>query len=341
MPKPPMKPPAQAQPAQAQPAAPSTEVTTLSQELDVLRPQIENVLPEHVSVERFMRIVTTAIVLNPDLRAPNLRRSLLTAATKAATDGLVPDGREGAFVVFGGVVQWMPMVAGVIKKVRNSGELKSLNSNVVYSGDEFDYWFDDAGEHIKHRPDLKGKREEIAAVYAVATTHKGGVYTEVMTRSQIDQVRAASKAPNSPAWRNWYGEMGRKAVIRRLSKRLPMSTDLEQVIQRDDELFDFDKPRAAAVKSGAEGLRKALGLSLDSPPQGNGEDTGADEGEQTSYSEESAIAALKATTSLDELAKVRADVWADYDRKEWQVPIDVEAVANDHRAELEQRAAKL
>lgn len=304
----------------------NSQAMTIGQELAVLQPQIESILPEHVSVERFMRIVTTAVVMNPDLRKPELRRSLLTAATKAATDGLVPDGREGAFVIFGGQVVWMPMVAGVIKKVRNSGELKSISSNVVHAKDEFSYWIDDDGEHILHRPNLLNERGDIIAVYAVAKTHKGGVYTEVMSAGQIDQVRKASKAPNSPAWSQWYGEMGRKAVIRRLAKRLPMSSDLEQVIQRDDEMFDFEnKRRAEAASSGMAGLRGALGLKA--PEQSNG-------GETTHFDIESACAALRTTTTLEELADVRSRVFADYEAQGIALPIDVEAVANDHRLAL-------
>jgi recombination protein RecT len=324
----------------AAPAPPPTSsanaVATMVEELAMLQPEISRVLPEHVKPERFMRIVATAMVLNPELRAPALRRSLLTAATKAATDGLVPDGREGAFVIFKNkegdtwvpAVQWMPMIAGVIKKVRNSGELKSLNSNVVHVKDTFRYWIDDDGEHVLHEPNLTdAERGEITCVYAVAKTHKGGVYTEVMTRGQVDQVRKASKAPNSPAWTQWYGEMGRKAVVRRLAKRLPMSSDLEQVIQRDDELFDFDPPKQVkASTSGTSAARRALGIDKEASAT-NGSDDAGDH-----YTEETAIAALRATTTIEQLEAVRAEVFADFEGR--GLPLNVEAVANDHRETL-------
>ena len=74
--------------AQAQAVQPK-----LSTEIDALRPEIEKVLPAHVSPDKFMRVVLTAIAQSPDLRNAD-RRSLLTSCVKAATDGLVPDGRE-------------------------------------------------------------------------------------------------------------------------------------------------------------------------------------------------------------------------------------------------------
>jgi hypothetical protein len=42
---------------------------------------------------------------------------------KLAQDGLLPDGREAAVVMFGNKAQAMPMIAGILKKVRQSGEV--------------------------------------------------------------------------------------------------------------------------------------------------------------------------------------------------------------------------
>uniref|UniRef100_UPI00195373C4 recombinase RecT n=1 Tax=Klebsiella aerogenes TaxID=548 RepID=UPI00195373C4 len=46
--------------------------------------------------------------------------------------GLLPDGREGAIVEFSGKAQWMPMIGGLRKKVRNSGEIATWEAHVVY-----------------------------------------------------------------------------------------------------------------------------------------------------------------------------------------------------------------
>ena len=82
----------------------SGQMLTLQQELAVLQPEISKVLPEHVTAEKFMRVVATAIAQNPDLRRsaqiPEGRRALFTACVRCATDGLVPDGREAALVLF-------------------------------------------------------------------------------------------------------------------------------------------------------------------------------------------------------------------------------------------------
>jgi recombination protein RecT len=52
-------------------------------------------------------------------------------------------------------------------------------------------------------------------------------------------IKNVSRSKDSGPWSgDFQGEMWRKSAIRRLSKRLPMSTDLEQTIRADDEIFN-------------------------------------------------------------------------------------------------------
>lgn len=205
--------------------------------LDKAAPEFSRALPAHVPPERFRRVAETAILNSPDLLQAN-RRSLLTACIKAAQDGLYPDGRDAALVVFKNQVQYMPMIAGILKKARNSGDLASISAHVVYERDDFDYALGD-DERIRHRPHLGGARGKPIAAYAIARTKDGAVYREVMSVEEVEQVRKVSRAGNSGPWATWWGEMARKTVLRRLSKRLPMSTDrdedLHRTIRRDDE----------------------------------------------------------------------------------------------------------
>ena len=50
------------------------------------------------------------------------------------------------------------------------------------------------------------------------------------------------KNAKGPAWTKSWGEMAKKTVIRRQSKRLPKSTDIEMVVKRIDDDYDFDEP---------------------------------------------------------------------------------------------------
>lgn len=213
-------------------------------------------LPPHIPVERFMRVVQTAIVSNADLTRAD-RKSLFEAAMKAAQDGLLPDGRDGAFVIYNTKVgsgrnaewikkvQWMPMVAGILKKIRNSGELAMITARVVYAGDKFRYWIDDTGEHIEYEPADDADRSIVRRVFAMARTKDGALYVEPMTPEDVEKVRAVSRAKDSGPWRDWWDQMALKSAIRRLAKRLPMSADLDDLVRRDDALYDFDGDRQA------------------------------------------------------------------------------------------------
>lgn len=211
--------------------------------IELMGPEFAKVLPSHISSEKFIRVAQTAILDNPNLLACD-RRSLYAACTRAAQDGLLPDGREGAIVPFKDKAQWMPMIAGILKRIRNSGELHSIVALVVCEEDEFEYWVDTDGEHVKHKPILFQDAGDIIGVYALAKTKDGGVYIEAMSVAQVEKVRAVSKAKNAGTWSQWWDEMAKKTVLRRLSKRLPMNTDNLDLIQRDDELTDLGSTAA-------------------------------------------------------------------------------------------------
>ena len=217
--------------------------------------EIGAALPPHIPLERFMRVVMTAVNFDPEMLLAD-RASLFEAALKSAQDGLLPDKREGAFVIFNTKikangaerwikkVQWMPMVFGILKKIRNSGQLKMITSRVVYAGDKYRYWIDENGEHIEYEPSDDADREHIRCVFAMAITKDGAAYIESMNARDIEKVRNISKAKNNGPWVEWWDEMARKTSIRRLAKRLPMSSDLDDLVRRDDELYDFDKSGA-------------------------------------------------------------------------------------------------
>jgi recombination protein RecT len=213
-------------------------------QLDKMQGQFALALPEHVSPEKFVRVVMTAVQGNADLLKAS-RQSLFGAAMKCAQDGLLPDGREAALVTYGQQVQYLPMIAGVLTKVRRSGELLSIAAHVVYENDAFTYTLGD-NEHIDHQPCLTGSRGKAVAVYAVAKTKDGGIYREVMSVEEVNAVRNVSRAKNAGPWVQWWSEMARKTVLRRLSKRLPMSTDLQQVFDRDNDHYDLNAAQGAA-----------------------------------------------------------------------------------------------
>lgn len=239
-------------------------ISVFKDQLNVMSEQIAPVLPPEIDPARFIRIVLTAVQKNPDLLEAD-RNSLFQSAIEAAADGLLPDNREGAFVIFNtkvkwnGVeqwikkVQWMPMITGITKKVLATGQVKEFRARVVYEKDQFEVILGD-DDQIIHKPHLSKDRGPVVAAYAVLKKHDGGVEREVMIKDDLDEVRSASKTSDFGPWKGWYSEMARKTVSRRLLKRCVFDEDVQSVIERGDEQYelnDANMPRPALPKKNA------------------------------------------------------------------------------------------
>lgn len=203
---------------------------------DDFRRQLAQALPPTVTVQRFVQVAATAIQANPDVVAGN-RATLYRAVVRCAQDGLLPDGREAALVVYRDGVQYMPMVGGLRKIAFKQG--LSLTAYVVYAADTFDY---ELGAHprVVHKPaPLDKDRGLPIGAYAVAIDSRDRAYIEVMTTAEIEKVRAVSRARNGP-WKDWWEEMARKTVARRLFKQLPIGDLAEadsRVLAADEMAF--------------------------------------------------------------------------------------------------------
>ena len=236
-------------PASPAPQRELAPMEALRQTLIRMESEFRAALPPQIPVDKFLRTTVTAIQMQPALLEAD-RRSLLGACMKAAQDGLLLDGREAAAVIFGGKggarVQYMPMLGGLLKKLRNSGELASIAAHVVYDTDQFTYELGD-NESITHKPSLGSSRGKPIAAYAIARTKDGAIYREVMSLYDIEKVRNVSRAKDSGPWTQWWDEMAKKTVIRRLCKRLPSSADVDALLDRDNEGYDLEnRPQAQA-----------------------------------------------------------------------------------------------
>lgn len=212
------------------------------QEFETMEREIKAALPGHIKVEYFKRNVLTAVQEVPQLLNCD-NRSLWHAIMTSAQLGLVVGAALGQAYILpfnvkgrGLMAQFIAGYKGYIQLARNSGEVKDLYAHVVYEGDEFDYRLG-LNRDLVHQPCLDPKnRGKIVRAYAIANHRDGGVTMEVMDIDELEKVRAASKAPDSPAWKKWTEEMYRKTVLRRIAKYMPMSVQKLAVIDAAAEI---------------------------------------------------------------------------------------------------------
>ncbi len=189
---------------------------------------------ETIGAKKFLRVTRTAILKNPDLQSAD-PASVVSAALQCAGFGLLPDGREAAFVTFydkkkqANVCQFMPMIAGLRKKAAEHGV--QIAAYCVYSNDDFTY---ELGLHprIEHVPVRLGEdRGLMIGAYAVATDRDGLKYVDVMSKAEIDAIRSRSRSSDRGPWVTDYDEMGKKTVARRVFKQVPL------LVQTNPALF--------------------------------------------------------------------------------------------------------
>lgn len=226
---------------------------TLAQHIARLEPDFSRVLPGHITAERFVRTAQTAITMTRNIDKVKNPKSLLNACAKAAADGLVLDGREAALVIDrDGNVQYRPMVRGLLKLARNSGEIRGIIVEPVHVNDVFIHKPTKLDEPVVHEIDHRKDRGEIYLVYAIAELTSGVIQAEVMTVAKINAIRdrsdgyrafKAGKIKSTP-WSTDWEEMARKTVLRRLCKYLPSSSEtsaLMDAVERDDDFkFEID-----------------------------------------------------------------------------------------------------
>lgn len=230
----------------------STQVL-ISPDVDSRISEIKAVLPPSVSIDAFNRAANIAISQTPGLSEAE-PESVFNSLSKCAADGLIPDGKEAALVVFSKnlgtkqapqwvkAAQYMPMVDGVLKRARMSGQVTTIAAKAVHDNDSFEYWVDENGEHFKHIPSF-GNRGNLKLVYAFAKVN-GDLVFEAMELSDIERVKAASKGSSFGPWKDWYDRMALKSVLHRLARRLPNASEMVQMLEMG-QTMNFNQPQSA------------------------------------------------------------------------------------------------
>jgi hypothetical protein len=98
----------------------------------------------------------------------------------------------------------------------------------------------------------------------------GGKLARFLTKGDIEKIRNSSKSANSPAWRNWWGEMARKCALKRTLKDAPLSTE-KFVKAMEFESDDLTDVLAAATGAGHARGVAALAKRLTNRPVSEGQ----------------------------------------------------------------------
>lgn len=228
---------------------------------------------------KFVSMFETAVRKNPDLLSCS-PKSIELAAHKLADLGLSPvdtfsqiylyyrwnsNTRCNECVID---VGWRGMCTLAYKLCQIS-----IESDVIFNGDHFQC---EKGTTpmLRHVIDINADRSEsnVAGVYAKATLPNGLQKYEIMTKLQTDGIKKISIEKNkklTPAWANFYTEMARKTVVKRLCKQLNEHEKINRIIDLENEDDYFNDARDSSAdnsKTASQRLTDKIKANLGKQP---------------------------------------------------------------------------
>lgn len=213
---------------------------TLREQLkgEAFQEALAEILPTHCTPERMARVAIAAVNRTPKL-ADCSRESFFGAMLTCSQYGLEPDGRLAHLIPYGRECQLVIDYKGLVELAYRSGYVRNIHADVVREGDLFEYSMGRVIEHVPHflrRDDEKPSEPgDIYAVYAMVELKDGPVKTEVLSRSQVEDVRKRSSAGRSGPWVTDWEEMAKKTAFRRCSKWVPLSAEIRGAFVADDD----------------------------------------------------------------------------------------------------------
>jgi recombination protein RecT len=233
-------------------AAPVRSPAALRAVLATTYKHVKAMLPEHMNEARFAALVMACASKDPKVLLCT-GESIITAINQAASLGLEINSATGEcyLIPFGKTATLVPGYKGLVKLAIRSREVVSVEARLVYAEEKNFAVHYGTDARIEHQPDFEVKREAntVAFAYAVATLPNGGKVFEVMTRGQLDGIRARSAGKDRGPWITDREEMYRKTVTRRLCKYLPMSPELAQAVELSDRFETGSAEDAPGVKA--------------------------------------------------------------------------------------------
>jgi recombination protein RecT len=225
------------------PAAPANAPKTAIDILNsaAMKNELVKALPKILSIDRFMRCLFSNFSRVPDLKLCD-KTSILGAAMTAAQLGLEIDPVLGRAYLLpyndkkkGKVAQLIIGYKGYVDLAYRSGQVASIQAEVVYEKDVFEYAY---GLHPKlmHVPTDNEQRGPLKFAYCVVTLSNGGQIWRVLNKAEIYLHRDFSRSKDSDysPWKTSEAEMWRKTAIRALAPLMPLSPELRQAAAAEE-----------------------------------------------------------------------------------------------------------
>lgn len=201
--------------------------SALSAKLD----SVSDALPTDFNKARFVQNALALINDNPALQKYS-QAQLMGGLLKGAYLGLDFYSKECYLIPYGNQLNYQTDYRGAKKLAKKYSirPIKDIYAKLIREGDEFEELIINGEPTFNFKPKFLNDGKIIGA-FAVVLYRDGGLSYDVMPLSDLENTRKHSKASNSPAWKDFTGEMYKKTVLHRLCKQIEI--DFENPTQRD------------------------------------------------------------------------------------------------------------
>lgn len=221
--------------------------------------EIQRALPRHITPDRIVRIVLTALRTTPNL-AKCTPESFMGCVLQSAQLGLevntpmqhaylIPrkNGRQSAST--GGDVMECTLIIGyqgMIELSMRSGKILGINAQIVRDGDHFEYELGLSPKLVhRHNPAADREVKPITHAYAVARIKDAEPVFEVLSAAQLEARSKRSSSGGSGPWTTDVEAMCRKTAARALWKWIPKSSEMAAV-EHIETAVEIGKPQTSA-----------------------------------------------------------------------------------------------
>ena len=201
--------------------------SVLSEKLD----SVSDALPKGFNKARFVQNALALINDNPALQKYS-QTQLMGGLLKGAYLGLDFYSKECYLIPYGNQLNYQTDYRGAKKLAKKYSirPIKDIYAKLIREGDEFEELIINGEQTFNFKPKFLNDGKILGA-FAVVLYKDGGLAYDVMPLSDLENTRKHSKASNSPAWKDFTGEMYKKTVLHRLCKQIEI--DFENPTQRD------------------------------------------------------------------------------------------------------------
>ena len=200
-----------------------------------MQQQLKLACTKAVTPERIARIAMTELRRTPKLLNCT-QESFLGALMECAQLGLEPGPLGLAYIIpYGKEAQFQVGYKGMLNLIWRSALISSVQSEVVYEGDHFEY-ANGIPPMLRHIPsETRDAAAKPTHAYCIIGTTSGGWIFRVMTFDDIEKLRKKhSQAGGNSPWVTSWDEMACKTVMKRTGKRAPVSAEAQKAIALDD-----------------------------------------------------------------------------------------------------------